>query len=145
MSSGREAALAALCQVLTAAFPPPGKMRRETLDAASTVPTMGAMVTMSDGSLDAEPLLSPLSYDITHTVPITVDAILRSTVDDALVQIAAALDADRTLGGTVEWAEVGPAEVEVQAPEGPNQTPMPRYYGGLVSITLTYTAPTALG
>ena len=143
MSSVREQALAALFDRLKANLL--GTIRRATGDGG-TVPLAGAMVTQEDGSLDAEALISPLCYAISHTVPITIQARMagRADVDTALQGIAGILAADPTLGGAVEWAEISGMDAGTDAPSE-NGQPMPREQTAQITIVLTYTAPTPVG
>lgn len=142
MSSMREQALAALFTAISNGVP--GHARR--VDGNSeVVPGRGALVTMEDGSLDAEPIMSPLQYDITHSVPITVEAEERADIDVALIGMATSIAADPFLGGVVDWAELGSPDVEADAPTGPGGQQLPRIYTAQATVTLTYTAPTAVG
>lgn len=59
----------------------------------------------------------------------------RARRDDALNEAAAAIAADPTLGGLVDWAEI----------EKPDPSAGERMAGVSATLTLHYTAPTALG
>jgi hypothetical protein len=59
----------------------------------------------------------------------------RARRDDALFEAQAAIAADPTLGGLVDWAEL----------ENPDFSAEDRHVGVTATLTLTYTAPTALG
>jgi len=87
----------------------------------------GGLVIMGDGD-PGEPtvILSPLAYLYDHRVDIDVvvrehDPAARDALFDALlVDIAAALHAERTLGGLADWIEVlpaRPAEIPVEGAE----------------------------
>lgn len=142
MSSVREQALAALFAAINAGVL--GQARREDGNAGS-VPSTGALITMGDGGVDADPILSPLQYEMTHSVPISVEAKDRASVDGALQGIAAAIAADPFLGGLVDWAEVGGPDVEAEAPTAPSGQQLPRLHTAQVTVTLTYLAPTPVG
>ena len=143
MSSMREQALSALSDRLSASLL--GTVRRADGTAAD-VPSTGALVTQEDGSLDAEPIMSPLCYAITHTVPITVQTgtATRTAMDGALQGIAGVIADDPTLGGAVEWAEISGIDVDTDAPSEKGQI-LSRERVAELTVTLTYTAPTPVG
>lgn len=113
--SMREAAIAALHGRLAAALatrnPVPLVLRGETVP--QRLP-LGGLVVIRDGeTVEETAILSPLAWAIEHRaeVEVTVGGATsagRATLLDALlVDIAAAITADRTLGGAVEWAQPG--------------------------------------
>ena len=118
--SVRETAVVALHSRLVTALavrdPAPIVLRGETVP--QRIP-LGGLVVVRDGeTVEETPILSPLAWQIEHRaeVEITVagttpDA--RNTLLDALlVDIAAAIIANRTLSGAVEWAQPGSAAFE---------------------------------
>ncbi len=118
--SVREAALAALHAVLEAAMaarsPAPLVLRNETVP--QRLPPGGLIVVRDGETVEETPLLSPLAWQVEHRADIEVTAggappSARNILLDALlVDIAAAITADRTLGGTVEWAQPGAPDFE---------------------------------
>jgi len=111
--SSRESAIAALhARLLTslaARSPAPTVLRNET---APQRLQPGGLVVLRDGdTVEETPILSPLSWQIEHRAEVEVTVAgatpaARTTLLDALlVDIAAAIAANRTLGGAVEWAQ----------------------------------------
>lgn len=84
-----------------------------------------AMAVLRDGEM-GEPgvSLSPLIYHWQHQVAIEIfvadpDASERDKrMDELLVELAALIEADRTLGGVIEYAEIGPPKFDELAPDG---------------------------
>ena len=84
-----------------------------------------AMAILRDGDMgEPEVSLSPLTYHWQHQVAIELfvadpDAAARDArMDGLLVELATLIDMDRTLGGQVEYAEIGPPQFDELAPDG---------------------------
>ena len=84
-----------------------------------------AMAVLHDGEMgEPEVSLSPLTYHWQHRVAIELfvadpDASERDKrMDGLLVELAALIEADRTLGGVIEYAEIGPPKFDELAPDG---------------------------
>ena len=84
-----------------------------------------AMAILRDGEMgESEVSLSPLTYHWQHQVAIELfvaepDANARDTrMDCLLMELAALIEADRSLGGVIEYAEIGPPKFNELAPEG---------------------------
>jgi hypothetical protein len=84
-----------------------------------------AMAILRDGEMgESEVSLSPLTYHWQHQVAIELfvaepDANARDTrMDGLLMELAALIEADRSLGGVIEYAEIGPPKFNELAPEG---------------------------
>ena len=84
-----------------------------------------AMAILRDGEMgEPEVSLSPLTYHWQHQVAIELfvadpDASARDArMDGLLVELATLIDMDRTLGGQVEYAEIGPPKFDELAPDG---------------------------
>jgi len=84
-----------------------------------------AMAILRDGEMgEPEVTLSPLTYHWQHQVAIELfvahpDASGRDArMDDLLVELATLIEADRTLGGVIEYAEIGPPKFDELAPDG---------------------------
>ena len=84
-----------------------------------------AMAILRDGEMgEPEVSLSPLTYHWQHQVAIELfvanpDASTRdSRMDGLLTELASLIDADRTLAGVVEYAEIGQPKFDELAPEG---------------------------
>ena len=84
-----------------------------------------AMAILRDGEMgEPEVSLSPLTYHWQHQVAIELfvadpDASARDArMDDLLVELATLIEADRTLGGVIEYAEIGPPKFDELAPDG---------------------------
>jgi len=84
-----------------------------------------AMTILRDGEMgEPEVSLSPLTYHWQHQVAIELfvadpDASARDArMDDLLVELATLIEADRTLGGVIEYAEIGPPKFDELAPDG---------------------------
>jgi hypothetical protein len=84
-----------------------------------------AMAILRDGEMgEPEVSLSPLTYHWQHQVAIELfvadpDANARDArMDGLLLELAALIDADRTLGGVIEYADIGPPKFDELAPDG---------------------------
>jgi hypothetical protein len=84
-----------------------------------------AMAILRDGEMgEPEVSLSPLTYHWQHQVAIELfvadpDASTRdSRMDGLLTELASLIEADRTLAGIVEYAEIGQPKFDELAPEG---------------------------
>ena len=84
-----------------------------------------AMAILRDGEMgEPEVSLSPLTYHWQHQVAIELfvadpDASTRdSRIDGLLTELAFLIEADRTLAGVVEYAEIGQPKFDELAPEG---------------------------
>lgn len=84
-----------------------------------------AMAILRDGEMgEPEVSLSPLTYHWQHQVAIELfvadpNANARDArMDGLLLELAALIDADRTLGGVIEYADIGPPKFDELAPDG---------------------------
>ncbi len=84
-----------------------------------------AMAILRDGEMgEPEVSLSPLTYHWQHQVAIELfvadsDAVARDArMDGLLMELATLIEANRTLAGVVEYAEIGPPKFDELAPDG---------------------------
>lgn len=84
-----------------------------------------AMAILRDGEMgEPEVSLSPLTYHWQHQVAIELfvadpDASARDArMDGLLTELASLIEVDRTLGGVIEYAEIGPPKFDELAPDG---------------------------
>jgi len=122
----REAAIAALHGRLAAALatrnPAPLVLRGETVP--QRLPPGGLVVLRDGETVEETAILSPLAWATEHraevevTVPGATPSARTAMLDALLVDLAAAVTADRTLGGAVEWTQPGAAEFEDIEVEG---------------------------
>ncbi len=84
-----------------------------------------AFVILRDGEMgEPDVSLSPLTYHWQHQVVIELfvahpDASERDArMDGLLIELASLIDADRSLGAVVEYAEIGPPKFDELAPDG---------------------------
>jgi hypothetical protein len=84
-----------------------------------------AMAILRDGEMgEPEVSLSPLMYHWQHQVAVELfvaeaDASARDArMDGLLMELATLIEADRTLGGVIDYAEIGPPKFDELAPEG---------------------------
>jgi hypothetical protein len=77
----------------------------------------GGLVMVRDGeTVEETAILSPLAWAVEHRAEVEVVATTGPLLDALLVDIAAAIADDRTLGGAVEWAQPGaPSFDDVEA------------------------------
>ena len=118
--SARETAIAALTSRLVTSLasrnPAPVVLRGETIP--QRIPAGGLVVVRDGETVDETPILSPLAWQIEHRAEVEVTvagatpAARTMLLDGLLVDIAAAISANRTLGGVVEWAQPGGATFE---------------------------------
>ena len=143
--SFRSDALAGLLAVLTAALPTHRVIR--ATGTPEDIPQGAALITIHDGACEAaEALLSPLRYEIIWAAPVTLDADSQAIRDSAMQALAAALLADATLGGAVDWAEMGMPEAEVAArPAMDGMGQQPPIYAATMPVRLHYVADSPAG
>ena len=118
--SVRETAIAALHGRLATALagrnPAPLILRGETVP--QRLPPGGLVVIRDGETVEETAILSPLAWAIEHRAEVEVTvggatpAARNVLLDAMLVDIAAAITANRTLGGAVEWAQPGSASFE---------------------------------
>ena len=84
-----------------------------------------AMAILRDGEMgEPEVSLSPLTYHWQHQVAVELfvaehDASTRDArMDGLLMELATLIEADRTLGGVIDYAEIGPPKFDELAPDG---------------------------
>ncbi len=118
--SVRETALAALYARLGAALasrnPAPKVIRNETVP--QRLPAGGLVVVRDGETVEETPILSPLAWAIEHRAEVEVVATTGALLDALLVDIAAAIAGDRTLGGAVEWTQPGAPSFDDAEAEG---------------------------
>lgn len=144
--SQHAAALDALVQSLLAGVGAPHVVLRAT-GTPETIPPGGALVTIHKGACEqADPLLSPLRYEIVWAAAITIDAATDAARDAAQDLIAARLLADPNLGGAVDWAEAGMPETEVAAqPAMDGMGQQPPVFAATLPVRLHYVADSPAG
>jgi hypothetical protein len=118
--SAREIAIAALhsrlVTSLAARNPGPLVLRGETIP--QRIPAGGLVVVRDGEAVEETPILSPLAWQIEHRaeVEITVAGATptarNALLDALLIDVAAAISANRTLAGAVEWSQPGGASFE---------------------------------
>lgn len=139
--SAHAQALAALLVSLQSALPT-GHLVTSATGTPETIPTGFALVTLHKGACEgSEPLLSPLRYEVIWASPVTIDAEAEAARDAAIDAVAALLLADPTLGGAVDWAEMGMPETEVSsspAMDGTGQ--QPPIFAATLPVRLHYVA-----
>jgi hypothetical protein len=118
--SVRETALAALYARLGAALvsrnPAPKLLRNETVP--QRLPPGGLVVVRDGETVEETPILSPLAWAVEHRAEVEVVAATSALLDALLVDIAAAIAGDRTLGGAVEWTQPGAPSFDDAETEG---------------------------
>ena len=118
--SALETSIAALHSRLTTSLavrnPAPEVLRGETVP--QRIPASGLVVVRDGKTVEETPIPSPLARQIEHraevevTVAGSTPAARNTLLDALLVDIAAAIVANRTLGGAAEWAQPGSAAFE---------------------------------
>jgi hypothetical protein len=141
--SARDTALAALHARLQTALaarnPTPTVLRGET--TPQRIPPGGLVVVQDGETVEETAILSPLAWQVEHRAEVEVTvagatpAARAALLDAILVVIGAALAADRTLGGAVEWAQPGAPTFEDAEVEGAAAA-----RAALVPVTLWFTA-----
>ncbi|GIX10374.1 hypothetical protein [Elioraea sp.] len=111
--SAREAAIAALHDAVAAALalrnPAPLTLRGETVP--QRLPPGGLAMVQDGETAEETPIVSPLRFQVRHVAEVVLVApgpspqARAALLDALLVDVAAAVVADRTLGGAVEWAQ----------------------------------------
>jgi hypothetical protein len=142
--SARETAIAALHAGLMAALavrsPAPVILRNETVP--QRIPPGGLVVVRDGETLSETAMFSPLAWAIEHGAEVEIvvagatPAERDTALDDLLSAIGAAVAADRTLGGAVEWAAPGAPRFDDVVVEGAAAS-----RAALVTVTLAFTAP----
>lgn len=115
MPTARETAITSLLALVQAL---PGITAVRNAAWPERVPA-GGLAVVSDGeTVEEEAMLSPLAYGIVHRADVEVFAANEMQRDAIIAALAAAIAADRTLGGAVEWAEAGSPDYDTVAPDG---------------------------
>jgi hypothetical protein len=116
----RETAITALQSRLALSMalrnPAPKLLRNETVP--QRLPPGGLVVLRDGETVEETPILSPLAWQIEHRAVVEVVAASTALLDALLVEIGAAITADRTLGGAVEWAQPGAPSFDDVETEG---------------------------
>jgi hypothetical protein len=132
----RETALAALSARLGAALatrsPAPKVLRNETVP--QRLPAGGLVMVRDGETVEETAILSPLAWAVEHRAEVEVVAATGALLDTLLVDIAAAIAGDRTLGGAVEWAQPGAPSFDDAEAEGAAAT-----RAASVPVTLSFT------
>lgn len=134
MASKRETALDALADAL---LDTNAEVWRDT-DLARAIPPDG-LIEVTEGDATTETVLSPLGYHIDQAAEIRVavtadDEPARDlALDTLLAAISALILADRTLGGAVDFAEIGPPSFEALEADGAAKA-------ALFTVTLSFYA-----
>ena len=115
MPTARETAITALLALLQTL---PGVTALRNAAWPERVPPSGLVVLRDVETVEEEVRLSPLAYGIDHRADVEVFAVDEAQRDAIVAALAAAIGADRTLGGAVEWAEAGSPDYDTVAPEG---------------------------
>lgn len=130
-STALEAALAALVAALD------GATAAEVIRNASRpeeVPAGGLVVVRDGSQQEAEASMSPLRYHIEHGAEVVVHAPDAGSRDTLMKALSDALIADRTLGGAVEYLDVGAISLDDADFDGAAGIP-----GALMPVVLSYT------
>jgi hypothetical protein len=121
MPSQREAILSALFEALRTNLISSVR-RNEALP--EKVPSTGLVILRDGEAGEPEILLSPLSYIWRHRAPLDVvvggatQAERDAALDTLLIAIGSVLDANRTLGGLVDYLEISAPSFEIVPIEG---------------------------
>jgi hypothetical protein len=142
--STRETAVAALHGVLVAALAvrsaAPLILRNETVP--QRIPAGGLVIVRDGEPVSETAMFSPLAWAIEHSAEVEIvvagatPADRDAALDDLLSAVGAAVAADRTLGGAVEWANPGAPRFEDIVVEGAAAS-----RAALVTVTVAFTAP----
>lgn len=115
MPTARETAITALVAQVAGL---PGVMALRNAAWPERLPPGGLVVVRDGETVEEEAMVSPLAYGIVHRADIEVFADDEAARDAIIAALAAAIAADRTLGGAVEWVEAGSPDYDTLAPEG---------------------------
>ena len=142
--SAREVAIAALVAQITtsaAARPSPKPVVLRNEPYPQSLPAGGLVVVRDGETVVSEAVMSPLRFHMEHVAEVevvvagTTAAARAATIDALLVALSAGVSANRTLGGAVEYAEVGTADLEDIEFEGAAALRAARF-----TVTLQFTA-----
>ena len=142
--SAREVAIAALVAQITtsaAARPSPKPVVLRNEPYPQSLPAGGLVVVRDGETVLSEAVMSPLRFHMEHAAEVevvvagTTAAARAATIDALLVALSAGVSANRTLGGAVEYAEVGTADLEDIEFEGAAALRAARF-----TVTLQFTA-----
>lgn len=133
MASAREAAITALVTALAATD---AEILRDT-DVPEAIKPEGVIV-VAEGDAQTETVLSPLSYFTDQGVVLDIHVVgadefdRDAKMDTLLLGVSSAITADRTLGGAVEFADIGAPDFEAYEADGPAKA-------ARVVVTLSFT------
>lgn len=113
------------------------------LDGAGASPDRigapGRIIVQEGDPGQPEITLSPLTYHYDRSIPIDVTAASAAVLDAIFVALSAAIAANRTLGGLVEFLDATAPLTEAQAIDG-----APVLSAGSATIVATYSTPQPL-
>lgn len=103
------------------------------------------LIVLRDGNPgDPEVVLSPLTYSYQHQVPVEVyregGLDKEGVLEEALPQFSGALEADRTLGGAVDYLTLSAPQTDFERPAGAEDLAGFRFF-----VTLEYDTQSPLG
>lgn len=109
--------------------------------------TERSKIAVRDGTTgDPEISLSPMSYEYEHEAAIALSVVKTGSGDaDAIfatlvARIVELIDADQTLGGAVDWAQLGALNTDEV-----DENVMAGFKAAIIPVTLFYTTDRALG
>jgi len=120
MPSARETAMVALATVLGSIA---GPVFARNAEEPETVPP-GGLILLRDGEQLGRVAFSPASYSFTHQAELIVQtqhaqpSVRDALIDDLLAAIVVAIEADTTLGGTVNRATLELVAIDTEAIPG---------------------------
>lgn len=134
-------ALAALFTTLKGCLPLGATLIRAN-GIPQSIPPAGMLVQLHTGGCEeAEPILSPLQYAVVWGAVLTVDASTEALRAAAMAALSARISANRTLGGVVDFIEIGMPETEVNSDPKPDGGQQPPIHSAKIPLRLSYTAP----
>lgn len=83
-------------------------------------PRAGRIIVRAGTPALVETTLSPVAYWYDHEVPVEIYAFDEAALDALLVALGVAIDADRTLGGLVDWLDAVAPETDDLAAYSPD-------------------------
>lgn len=139
MGTKREAVIAAVATLISTARPLASVERDEV--KPDEIDPAGTFVIFDGDPGEPEIDLSPLRYTWAHRIPVSVGARggdPRAIMDTLLAAVGAAIEADRQLGGLVEWLDAeAPSPDPLEAPG----TEVHRWTDLIIVATYATTSP----
>lgn len=101
-------------------------------------PRAGRIIVRAGTPQLTETTLSPITYWYDHEIPVEIYAPDETTLDTLLVALGTEIEADRTLGGLVDWLDASAPETDDLAAYSPDGDLLATDRATTINLTASY-------